>query len=695
MSDSSLAGAPGTTSFNTAASYTEQNRVKRPPPPMPREREQALITYSTTSQSLLLNQFSIRSALENIDRAYMREMDFTLEQNRARVWNRAGDPNKFQNISVPIVMPQVRAALGYFTNVFLTGYPIFGVTASPENIDAATQLETIIAENAETAGWARQLLMFFLDGLKYNWHALEVCWEQRTTAEAVTNPTSPTGASTKTVLWNGNIIRRMDPYNSFFDPRPYAADLAEMGEFAGYNELFTRTQLKKYLNDLTGYINPATVERALESTYGGGVAATGWAPFAYYQPLLNPEPLMTNSMLRTFDWMAWANANAVNSNLNVSYGNVYIKTKMYCRIIPSDFGMEVPGRNTPQVWELVIINGQVVVKFERVNAAHNWLPIFAGQPLEDGLRFQTKSFATNVLPMQQVASAMMNGFVASKRRLVGDRMIYDPLRIASSDINSDSPTAKIPVRPAAYGKPLNEAVFPIPFRDEQTASLVQGAKIVTDYANMINQQNPAQQGQFVKGNKTLHEYEDVMGHGNAGNQVMAITIEEQVFQKVKQVIKFNILLYQGEAVMYNKQSRQTVKIDPVVLRRVAVQFKISDGLIPEDKLMNGDEWIAAMQAISSSQQLQQRYDLAALFTYLMKQRGADIEDFEKPPEQVQYEQALGAWQQAAAMAAQKGTDFSTPMPQPPPKPDPSTQGPSPKSVALSATQGANSPTTST
>lgn len=654
-----------------------------------REQEQALITYATMAQSLLYSQFSLRDSLEATDRAYMRENDYTVEQLRARTANRLGNPTKFQNITVPIVMPQVQAALGYLTNVFLTGYPIFGVTADPAMEEAAMQMETIIAENAVTAGWARQLLMFFRDGLKYNFHALEVNWEQRTAATAINSLTSPTGVAPKNVLWNGNVIKRMDPYNTFFDPRVHPAEIHLEGEFAGYNEILSRVRLKKYINDLFGKVDPSRALRALESNYGNsGIVATGGAPFSYYQPIINPEPLMAIQNQIVFDWMNWATVATPGNRRGINYSNVFLKSTLYARIIPSDFGFEVPGSNTPQVWKFIIINGTVVLIAERLSNFHPYLPILFGQPLEDGLDFQTKSFADNVTPMQEVASAMINGYVASKRRLIGDRVLYDPLRVREADINSDNPSAKIPVRPAAYGKPVNEAVYAFPYREGDTGQFVQASDMALRFANMINGQNPAQQGQFVKGNKTLHEYDDVMGHGNAVNQMMAIATENQVFGPLKEILKLNILQFQGAATYYSEKQKAQVNIDPATLRNNAVQFKVSDGLLPKDKEMSGDEWMTALQVLGSSQQIGQGYNLSPMFSYLMNTRGADLTPFEKTPAQVQYEQALAAWEQAAIAFAKAGVpgEFKTPQPQPPP---PTPTPPSGSQVALQSTQGAS------
>jgi hypothetical protein len=654
-------------------------------------QETAILTYAGKAHELLLNQFSLRSFLQEVDRNYMRENDITEDQQKARLANRAGNSSKLQNVTVPVIMPQVEAALGYMTNVYLTGYPIFGVSSDPATEDSALQMETIIAENAVTAGWIRQLLMFFRDGLKYNLHGVECEWQQRTVYTVETDAAFPNSAKPKQTLWTGNALRRMDLYNTFFDPRVHAAEIHEKGEYAGYIEIMSRVQLKDYINKLFGKIPIATVLRAFKSGSAGGEMSAS-APFAYYQPLINPAPLMSKNSGNNFDWMAWVTASGINKN-GIEYKNAYEVMKLYARIIPSDFGLRVSESNTPQVWKFIIINGQVILYAERQPNVHNWIPIFFGQPLEDGLDYQTKSFAANVQDMQAVATGFLNGYIAAKRRLVADRLLYDPLRVAAKDINSDSPTAKIPVRPGAYGKPVSEAVYQFPFHDEQTQTLLQGVETVTRYANLINGQNPAQQGQFVKGNKTKHEYEDIMGHGNSKNQTMAMMTEAQVFTPLKQCILLNILQFQPDGVLFNRDKKQNVTINTTDLRKAAVHFKVSDGLVPTDKQMAGDEFQTALQVIGTSPAIAQGYNVAPMFTYVMKMRGADLSPFEKPQLQVMYEQQLAAWQQAAAEAAKQGVEFKTPMPQIPPQLQqqlgngPAQPQQSSSSSALEATQG--------
>lgn len=628
------------------------------------EQNRRIVSYCTQAHSLLITQLSLRGAMEEIDRKYMREKNWTRENWLARMANYRGDAGKIADVTMPIVMPQVMAAKAYLSEVFTTGNPVFGVTTTPDQIDAALQLETIIEENSRTAAWIRQMQMFFGDGLKYNLHGLECEWQQRTVWSVETDAGAKNGTRPKKVIWNGNALKRMDLYNTFFDPRVHPAEIHEYGEFAGYIELWSRMRLKKYFRNMINIPSPVTMKAALTSA-APAASWSGSAPFSYYTPFLNPFPIMNNNSIGVSDWMAWAGG--YNKEGEGNYNGMYEVQTMYCRIIPAEFNLEVPDRFSPQIWKFVIVNGQIPIDFYPLTNAHDWLPIFFGQPNEDGLDFQTKSFAQDVGDMQDVASAMVSGYLATQRRRVSDRMIYNPMMISKADISSLDPAAKIPLRPAAYGKPPNEAVYHVPFDDGGTETLMNGAQIISSYADKINGQNPATQGQFVKGNKTQSEYQDVMGNGNSRNVMMALSIEYQVFQPLKECIKLNILQYQQNGTIYNSKIKTGVPIDMVSLRNTAVQFEMADGLTPKDKEMSSDDWQSALQMGLQSPQLGEGMDVAGMFVFLMKSKRVDLSPFLKSPAQMQYEQQMQQWQQAAQMAAQQKAPFSVPMPQPSPQ----------------------------
>lgn len=617
--------------------------------------QQRVIDFHNQCYSMLNQSWNFREQFRQIDLAYIREQDNTRENRRAQIANTYGDSTKYQNITVPVVLPQVEAAVTYQASVFLTGSPIFGVVSGPDLIDQAMQMETVIDYQATMGGWSRQLMLFFRDGFKYNLSAVEIEWCRKVTSAFETDINfHPKQAKPKEVIWEGNNIKRLDPYNTFWDTRVAITEVHTKGEFAGYTELMSRIALKKFIAELPDKMVDNVIA-AFESGSGGGTVGGFSATNiqSYYIPPLNSNLGNTNPKATT-NWLAWAGMETtVGAGKQINYQNLYEVTTLYARILPSDFGIRVPSASTPQIWKFIIVNHQIILYAERQTNAHGWIPILFGQPLEDGLGAQTKSLAQNVAPIQSVSSALLNSVIASRRRAVTDRVLYDPSRVSEASINSDNPSAKIAVKPTAYGKNVSESVYQFPFRDDQASISMQEIQSLNGFANIISGHNQAQQGQFVKGNKTLHEYSDVMTRANGRDQMCSILLEDQVFGPLKSILKHNILQYQGGVSLFNRAEKKLITIDPVKLRTAVLEFKISDGLIPSDKLIGAEGFSTAFQIIGSSPQIQQEYDLGKLVSYLLKTQGADIAPFQKSPEQKQYEQAMAQWQSMVQIVSEQ------------------------------------------
>lgn len=636
------------------------------------------------------SQWNLRESMRQIDLSYARENDLTEENIRAKAANRAGDANRFQNITIPIVMPQVESAVTYQSSVFLTGVPLFGVSSGPQYMNAALQMETVIDNQATRGGWTSELIKFFRDGFKYNLSAIEVSWCKEVTWAPETDVSfSASQGKPKQIIWEGNKLTRWDMYNTVFDNRVAPSRMHIEGDFIGNTKLLSRVQLKQLIASLPD-VRMDNIKAAFESGMGsinfngnsGGVET-------YYVPQINPRALLDPQLQGAFDWAYWAGVSGATES-KIQYKNMYEVTTMYARILPSDFAMKLPEANTPQIWKFIIINHQIVLYAERQTNAHNMLPVVMGQPLDDGLMYQTKSLADNVGPIQAITSALSNSDIAARRRAISDRTLYDPSRVTAEHINNSNPSAKIPVRPAAYGKPVGEAVYPFPFRDDQSQFIGQKISQYGAMANMISGQNPVRQGQFVKGNKTTSEFDSVMSNANGRDQLTAIGYETNVFTPIKEMLKINTLQYQGGVSLYNREKKENVKIDPVELRNAVLQFKISDGLTPTDKLMDSDMLAVSLQQLGSSPQLGAGYNLAPLFSYLMKLKGADLTPFEKSPEQVAYEQAMGQYQQMVMQLFKQNPEITQEQlpPQPLPKDygyDPAKQAGTDASAAPSAT----------
>lgn len=649
--------------------------------PLSKFAQDGLIQYHRSMSTLVERQWNLRQQMRDIDIAYLREQDNTADHRRAEIVNAGGDSNKIQNITVPIIKPQIRSAVAYQAAVFLTDYPIFGVVADPAYQDAAMQMQAVIEENSIRGSWVREFLLFFQDGFKYNLSAIELSWDRVAVAALETDPTFEAGrvAKPKQIIWNGNTVRRWDPYNIYFDARVEPYKIPTEGEFAGHTELMSRSALKSFINKLeTKFIenivpafeSPSLLNQGDSGTYGA----------SFYLPRLNPKALIDVDSLDSMDWVSWVtNTAAGKSGSKINYRGLYEVSTEYIRLIPSDFGIKVPSPNTPQVWKLIIINHSVIIYAERQTNAHEKIPVFFGCPSEDGLGYQTKSLATDAAPFQQVTSALMNSVLAGRRRAATDRVLYDPSRISKAHIESSNPSAKIPIRPSAYGKPVGEAVYQFPYRDDQAGVAMQEIQALIGLGNVLSGQNQARQGQFVKGNKTDGQWESTMSNATSQDQLTALLYESQVFTPLKEVLKLNILQYQQDGMIYSPSQQKNVSVDPLVLRKAILNFKVTDGLLPTEKVLSSDTLKIALQVIGSSNALASGYNIAPMFSYIMKTENVNLRPFEKSPEQLAYEQALSAWSQAATLALTKGVTFSQPQPTPqqfgynPATIDPSTQ----------------------
>lgn len=654
------------------------------PTTVSKKSHDAIIQFVRSCATLQSSQWNMRESFLQVDRDYMREKDFTKENLRARAANSMGDVNRLQNLQVPIVKPQVETAVAYQSSVFLQQQPLFPVISDPEYIDEAMQFNSILQENSIRGGWVRHLMMFFRDGFKYKFGATEVVWDQQTTAAIDTDlKFSAKQGKPRNIIWEGNCIRRLNPYNVIFDKRVALADIPEWGEFAGYTDIYGRIALKQFIANLPSTMN---VTDAFES--GIGSMFTNAADFSnYYIPPLNPNSRYDQSTLYATDWMSWAGL-VDGRNSGIQYKNLYQVTTMYARILISDFGISGPEQNTPQIWKFIIVNNQICIYAERQTNAHNKLPILFCNPQEDGLDYQTKSLAEDVSSVQNISTGLWASVIASRRRAISDRMLYDPSRITKENINSENPSAKIPVRPSAYGKPLQESVYHMPFSDDQLPALMSLTQNLGAYADVITGHNKVQQGQFVKGNKTNAQFDQTMQTAVGRDQMTAMLLEAQFFIPMKEIIKINTLQYQGSGNVYNAQQKQMVKVDPVALRKAVLEFPIGDGLAPANKQIGDDVLMVAMQQIGSSPQLASGYNLAPMFSYLMKTEGADISPFEKSPQQIQFEQATQAWQQTVQTimeAALKNKDIDPAKVQAslPPQPKPQDYGYDPTKPASS------------
>jgi hypothetical protein len=589
---------------------------------------------ATGSQTSLSD---FRQLLLYRDRAYQRQLNTTKEHIAAVRANMRGDARKIQDMTVPIVMPQIESAVAHQAAVFLTSYPIFGVISSPKLMDGAMQFETAIGDQSLRYGWARQLIQVFRNGFKYNFGPCAVTWK-KTPLKAVITSTDPNSRAGQAALqdyaYGGNCFESLDPYNCFMDMTVAPANMHTDGEFFGWNKIMSRVKLKQLMATLDpGKTTEAT--EAYQSAFAGSSTDTGYG-LNYHNPEINQYlNLGSNLMPGETNWGAWMGLSS-NTKSKINYKDHYLVTHFYCRACPSDFGAI---GNQVKIYHGIIVNWSKVVFVEELNTGHDVLPVLIMQPYEDGLGYQTQSMLDNVLPFQDMSSSLWNISLESKRRMIFDRLIYNPRLIDKKDIDPVSSTARIPLRNANLardGNVMANAIYQIPYRDDNSASNLQMSEMVSGMADQASGQNKVDRGQFQKGNKTKGEFDTTMSNSNSRQELASLTIEQQFMTPAKEIVKSNTLQFQSAGQILNRESKEVVDVDPVALRKSMLEFKMTDGMLPADKMLNAEVLTVFLQTGQAIPGIAAEYDIMGMFLYWAKLKGAYwVEDFKRDPQQQQ------------------------------------------------------------
>lgn len=561
---------------------------------------------------------SMRFRMKLLDFAYAMESDETLRRtNASRIITTI-----YQDLQLPVLKPNIDAAHAYLVGTFLSGDPVFGVVSEGlEKTEIAKQMEAIIAENSRATSWDRQMMMWFKDALKYNIAAIECDWHVRKSFEVTTSTDTAignqAGAVSSSTYRAGNEMHALDMYNTAYDTSVAPADVHTHGDFVIKIEKLTLAQTKQRIDDIRAAAGELLHP---ESKIFNTPPRRNWH---YIPSIMNSSTIHAET-----DWVSFFTSGPNSMQVSGHKTANYEYVTYYRRIIPSRFGISVPDSDSVQVWKFIEINGLVVFAERRSNF-HNLFPTIFCQPYEDQLRHQTKGLGENLINFQKMTSTMWRARIASLARAISDRGLFDPSRVNEKDINSVLPTAKIPVKPGAYGTDISGAYYPIPYDDRNGQMLTGDIQTVMAMSERSANINKAQMGQFVKGNKTLVEYQDIMNNADAPQQAMALLIEAQSIRPIKYLIKVNVLQYQSAQSITNPLDSTKVDIKPAELRAGIIEFRLSDGLLPKDRILNFQQTMEAFQILSSIEGGNQEWDLIGMIAHSLEQRGAKLSQFRR------------------------------------------------------------------
>lgn len=607
-----------------------------------------LTTYGTKLIEFGKKLSAPRDRMDIIDEAYARYTLGKYYQNTTGQNPRDGkdgNPNASCDIAnqivSPIVVSQVDTLHAYLCDTFLSGYPIFPVASTYSDRVLAETIEAVIDDHATVDRYARNLKLAFLDAVKYNFAAVETCWSPVFTSEVSYDATAVAEDSARKQrrdYQHINRLKRINLRNAFWDTVVLPCEIASNGEFFGFSERITRIELIRYMQYLhnEGLTNNALKKAALESPY----PADCWNE----DPIIN-QYLQEASGSREFNWEAFWNDESQDSKktfkLPGNGENLYVKTKIYCRIVPAEFKLSVPERNNVQIWCLEFVNGTHLISARPYASPNDEFPVGVGQAIEDGLGLQTQSPAEKNISLQEMISFLMRARVSSTRRSIGDRAIYDPEIIHPDDINNPSATSKIPARAVGLlNRDIRTAYYQIPFDSNSTQGAVQDAMLLTQYSKELDGTNNATNGQFQKGNKSVTEFNTIMGNAENRMRLLALTIELSILIPIKNCLKYNLLSYGQDTAVTSPKTGKKFEISMQQVLETGFAFEIADGYTPKSKIAATDVLTAGLNTISTNQILAQQLGpmLAPMFIHLMTLAGLKNIDEYMPQQPAPQEQ---------------------------------------------------------
>jgi len=609
-------GLPG---FNVAQNARFKTATK-----LNRVQQQLIIEFSRKILEVHNQNTEIFNKMEVIDQAYARYKAKKQEGADGVDGAVVCDVFDKDRVTPPIVVSQVDSAVAYLSEVFLSGSPLFPVVSTPKNKKWAEQLEVLMDDHARLGGYARQMLIFLRDAVKYNYSALHCSWEVMEQFEVLSDFTNERNAQGRKVKKNKsflNEVERLDPYNVVRDPDVAPGDISKKGDYAGWIKSYSYIKCKRMLEKMAatdfGYNKDVILSTNYQQGPVGDTGAVAWRT----PPQISDY--VTAKREGGTNWDAYIRGGDKNA-ARTSVGNGYNFFTFYARIVPTDFGMSVPQKGTPQIWKFTVVNNTHLAYAERIVSAYDCIPIFFGQPLEDGLGYQTQSIAEGEIPFQEAASTLFNIRFSAARRAVADRALFIADMIKPSDVNSKNPAAKIPVNISAMStKTLDQAYKQIPFDMRGTETTISDAREIVQFSQQLHGLNGPRQGQFQKGNKSVTEWQDTMGSSDGRSRLPALTLEYQVFVPMREFMLLNIFQYGENVAVVSQRTGEQIDINVDELRKQVLAFRLADGFTPKSKLASTEAIQGGLQLISTSPILQQVYGqmLPAMFAHLMALQG--------------------------------------------------------------------------
>ncbi len=372
--------------------------------------------------------------------------------------------------------------------------------------------------------------------------------EEQPTLFGGTVPASTPETQT-TFTRQGNKVISVSPYHFLPDIRMPLSRLHE-GEFCASEDEFSIVRLKQMQKD--GII--VNVDQV--------------------KPL-GQEGMQT----RRLNYLNASNADNFKTAMGTALGGgMCVVTEIQIWITPKDF-TDTYGKNplgtddAPVLFVVWYANDTVILKAEPMNYTHNKFTYDVGEYSADQMRVINESLCEVVSSLQDHATWFMNSRVTNVRKVIGDKLVVDPMGIEMKDLESRSPVIRLKSGVARSG--VDTWIKQLQLQDV-TVGHINDIEKIWSYIQISSGINDNALGQFSAGRRSAAEARTVNAGAASRLKTIATILWETMFSPLGQKLLFN---YQN----LELEEFQRIVQDPTAdqTRLDAMKQSIGDGLMLE------------------------------------------------------------------------------------------------------------------
>lgn len=513
---------------------------------------------------------------------------------------------------VSIVFPHTYAILETLTS-FIDGVflkePIFHYRGnSPEDTAGAILLEKVVETHCQRFKVGLSLHTAYKDSLAYGIGAVFPLWKQKfgwRTRTEIDGVGQQQKVSEPTLLFEGNAIENVDPYQLLLDPN-YGVQAVQDSEFVGF------VRRTNYYNLIEDDGNGAVFNvKYLRST-------GAWtSQFFFSQRDDGPQTKQVGDK-------------SVLKPIDVVY--------LYIKIIPKEWGLS--SNESVEKWLFALAGDKVLIQAQPLDLDHDMFPIAICAPTFDGYSCAPLSRLELLEGMQDLLNWFFNTHIANVRKAINDMIIYDPFVLNTADLQDPQPGKLVRARRAAWGKDLRGSIQQLAVSNV-TQQNVNDAQLVMQMMDKISGADAAMMGSLREGGPerlSAAEFNGTQSQAFGRLKSMTAIIEQQLMQDIGYMFAMHAQqLMQEDVFITTVGEWQSLLLSMYGDRVYNDRMRVSpqDLNIAFDVVINGNGpdsqteanfWVQMFDIISKTPELYQIIDVGKVFRFVASQLGASNVD---------------------------------------------------------------------